>query len=311
MNERNSDELIHAYLQEARSELPERAYAAVRRDIDKTPQRIVIGPWRTPFMNIPARYALPAIAVVAVIAIVAAAGLNVFGFKSSPPPAAQSPVASASPFSTPSPAATPTGTPWPNLTVLNGGGRHLPITAGRYAVQFPSRATFALNLSEGWTLDDIGSGNVQVFHSSATSDNVATWITLTEITGIYPDPCHTTGGPTAVEQTVDAVTRGLTGMVGLQASTPEPVQLDGISAMTFTLDNDIDTSAQDCSYDPMLAEWRYPVAWNFTTPGGTHQRIWVIDQDGGPLVAQVMSFPWTTSGERQEAEDIVGAISFK
>jgi len=51
MHQRDTDQLIHAFVLETRDQLPERSYAAIRREIDRSPQRIVVGPWSTPFMN--------------------------------------------------------------------------------------------------------------------------------------------------------------------------------------------------------------------------------------------------------------------
>ena len=43
---RDPDRLIRAFIDEGMTELPDRAYDAVRSHIDQTHQRVVIGPWR-------------------------------------------------------------------------------------------------------------------------------------------------------------------------------------------------------------------------------------------------------------------------
>ena len=48
---RNPDRLIRAFLAEGQDELPDQVYDAVRDRIEQTNQRVVIGPWRTPFVN--------------------------------------------------------------------------------------------------------------------------------------------------------------------------------------------------------------------------------------------------------------------
>ena len=48
---RDPDRLIRAFLDEGLTELPDRVYDVVRSDIDRTRQRVVVGPWRTPDMN--------------------------------------------------------------------------------------------------------------------------------------------------------------------------------------------------------------------------------------------------------------------
>ncbi len=66
---RDTERLIRAFLDEGVTELPERVYDVVRSDIDRTHQRVVIGPWRTPDMNTFAKFAMAAAAVL-VVAIV-------------------------------------------------------------------------------------------------------------------------------------------------------------------------------------------------------------------------------------------------
>lgn len=63
---RNPDDLIRAFLGEGETDLPDRAFDAVRADIHRTRQRVVIGPWREPQMSTFARVAIAAVAVVAV-----------------------------------------------------------------------------------------------------------------------------------------------------------------------------------------------------------------------------------------------------
>ena len=63
---RDPDDLIQAFLDEGLTELPDRAFDAVRAEIHHTRQRVVIGPWREPKMSIFARVAIALVAVVAV-----------------------------------------------------------------------------------------------------------------------------------------------------------------------------------------------------------------------------------------------------
>ena len=43
---RDADRLIQTFLSEGETDLPDRAFEAVRRDIHRTHQRVVLGPWR-------------------------------------------------------------------------------------------------------------------------------------------------------------------------------------------------------------------------------------------------------------------------
>jgi hypothetical protein len=66
---RDPDRLIQAFLDEGLTELPDRAYDAVRAEIDRTRQRVVFGPWREPRMSNFSRFAIAAVAIVAVVAV--------------------------------------------------------------------------------------------------------------------------------------------------------------------------------------------------------------------------------------------------
>lgn len=93
---RDPDRLIRAFLDEGLTELPDRAYDAVRSEIDRTRQRVVIVPWRTPRMSNVARLAIGVAAVV----VVAVAGIALLSGRDSnvaaPSSPSPSPSASAS-----------------------------------------------------------------------------------------------------------------------------------------------------------------------------------------------------------------------
>jgi hypothetical protein len=67
---RDPDRLIHTFLMEGQTELPDQVYDAVRDQIEETRQRTAIGPWRTSDVNNFLKIGLAAAAVV-VIAIIA------------------------------------------------------------------------------------------------------------------------------------------------------------------------------------------------------------------------------------------------
>ena len=114
MTARHPDELIDAFLDEGRDDLPDRAFDAVRGEIHRTRQRVVIGPWREPQMSNLAKVALAAAAVVAVL----------FGASRLLPTASGPGTTNASP--TPS----PTVTPAPTATGAFGGSVEFTGDAG-------------------------------------------------------------------------------------------------------------------------------------------------------------------------------------
>jgi hypothetical protein len=105
---RDPDRLIHAFLMEGQTELPDPVYDAVRDRIEETRQGAVIGPWRTSDVNNFLKIGLAAAAVV-VIAIIA---INLL--PGSPAPGGEP---SALPSVSPSASApTPSSNPAPPLT---------------------------------------------------------------------------------------------------------------------------------------------------------------------------------------------------
>ena len=63
---RNPERTLEAFLADGPMELPDRALDAVRRDIHRTRQRVVIGPWKEPTMSVLSRLAIAAAVIVAV-----------------------------------------------------------------------------------------------------------------------------------------------------------------------------------------------------------------------------------------------------
>ena len=101
---RDPDRLIHTFLMEGQTELADQVYDAVRSSIERKRQRVVIGPWRTPFMNklIPIGLGVAAVVVALVV------GTRLLG----PAPSGPGSLPSATPSATPAPSiATPSPKP--------------------------------------------------------------------------------------------------------------------------------------------------------------------------------------------------------
>ena len=104
---RTPDARIAAFFEAAQPDLPDRAFDAVRRDIHRTRQLVVIGPWRQPTSFRSAGFVAAAAAVLAV-GIVLFNMRPVFGPGGVPTPAPTQTVAP-SPTVASSPAASPSG----------------------------------------------------------------------------------------------------------------------------------------------------------------------------------------------------------
>jgi len=98
---RDPDRLIHAFLMEGQTDLADQVYDAVRSSIERKRQRVVIGPWRTPFMNKLIPIGIGAVAVV----MVALVGARLLGTPAPSGPGAVPTASAASPTASPSVAA--------------------------------------------------------------------------------------------------------------------------------------------------------------------------------------------------------------
>ena len=168
------DDLIRAFIAEGRDDLPDRAFDAVRGEIHRTRQRVVIGPWREPQMSNVTRYALVAAAVVAVL--VGASRLW--------------PAPSGPGTTEPSPTPSPTGaapSPSPELLCSTAGRCSLgSLEPGAYSFALtpygeiaPTRISFTV--PAGWTADD----DWYVLKHDGAADELM--FTVWEVTHLYPD----------------------------------------------------------------------------------------------------------------------------
>ncbi len=144
---RNPDALIRAFLEEGQSELPDRAYDAVRDQIGRTRQRVVIGPWREPRMSGIARVAIAAAAVL-VAAVIVVNFLPGGSQHGGPGPA------------TPAPSVSPSPSPGPSASFSSGP---LPYTwpgtlaPGEYSTSliWDPFYVFHFTVGDGWQSRDI------------------------------------------------------------------------------------------------------------------------------------------------------------
>jgi hypothetical protein len=67
--QRDPERLIHDFVLEGAERLPDPVYDAIRAQIERRPQRVVIGPWRLPTASANAKFAAAAVAVIAIGAL--------------------------------------------------------------------------------------------------------------------------------------------------------------------------------------------------------------------------------------------------
>ncbi len=170
---RDTERLIRAFLDEGVTELPERVYHAVRSDIDRTHQRVVIGPWRTPDMNTFAKFAMAAAAVL----VVALVGYNLLPSDTG---SGGTPAVSPSPSPSPSPSITASQLPSPppsDYAFFPNG----PIEAGRHPMVLAGKS-LTVDMPPGW-ISHLGFR----LHTGSSAAAFIFWTPAPS--NVYADPC--------------------------------------------------------------------------------------------------------------------------
>jgi hypothetical protein len=301
------DDLIRAFIAEGRHDLPDRAFDAVRGEIHRTRQRVVIGPWREPHMTNVARIALAAAAVI-VVALGASRLLPTgAGPGATPPPP------------TPSPTVTPTDTAAPSVAFISPGpicddlnlaGQLEP---GTYSVSNAAwtAVPYTVDVPAGWTLVE---GCALAKHAGTDSDVLfTTW----NVSHVFPDACQwdennvVAAGTTAAELT--DLLRSQTGRV---PSATTNVQVDGFAAKRteFTVAPEIDTATCNGGPPGYLRLW--PNAGpDFQggfccSPTGSTDDMRIADVNGQRVVVIVERLAVASPEDVASAQAIVDSITF-
>lgn len=298
------ERLIRAYLDEGLNELPDWVYEVVRSDIDRTRQRVVIGPWRTPDMNTFAKLAMAAAAVV----VVAIVGINVLprsggdnlggqALPSQSPNPTASPLPSSAP--TPSPTLAPTFPPAGSLAV----GRHSMVREG-------VPLSIAVR-SSGWISgDDITINKGEAGRSTGIS--IAFWPSTFD--NVYADSCaHTPLSPPPAHSMA-----GLAGAVAAIRGTdlvtgPTSVTVGGRAAqhVVFTIRDDIacDPNAFYLYYDDSTGG---PIGgYRYANKLGTTFRVWIVDVDGKLVWIDSETYKGAGPEPGAEIQQIIDSIQFE
>jgi len=292
---RDPDRLIRAFLDEGLTELPDRVYDVVRSDIDRTRQRVVVGPWRTPDMNSYAKLAIAAAAVVVVVFI----GINLLprsggigGGTATP-----SPSPSPSPTSTPSPSSTPTAV-FPPMGKLATGARHSMTRDGvRFSLSVPtsdwfSNGDFAIDKSGGVTPDGAGF----IFWGDAPI-------------GVFADPCAQKRSP-PVGPSVADLAEAVTTVPGTDVvSGPSDVTVGGHPAkhLVLTVREDVGCTAESF----YLWYAATPGLARFATELGSTIGVWIVDVDGKIVWIDGETFKGAGPEPGNQIQQIVDSIAFE
>jgi hypothetical protein len=287
---RDTERLIRAFLDEGVTELPERVYDAIRSDIDRTHQRVVIGPWRTPDMNTFAKFAMAATAVL----VVALVGYNLLP---SDPGRGGTPTFSPSPSISLAP--TPVPSPSPSDLAFFSAG---PIEAGRHSIILSGKS-LSVDMGSGW----FSNGRFRIF----TGSGQAAFIMWTEPpTNVYGDPCAQTPLDPPAGDTPAELAAAVASIPGTDpVSGPSDVTVGGHPGqlVTIRIRDDIDCAPEQFSlwYSQDPATGRWPDALGDTI------NVWIIDVDGTIVWIDASWATTTTPALHEEMRQIVDSIQFE
>jgi hypothetical protein len=206
--------------------LPDRAYDAVRSQIDHTRQRAVLGPWREEQLSRYAIYGIAAAAIVLVV-VVGVRFLPTGGLFGGQPTA--SPTSSPSPTATASPSPSPTPAPTP---IADKDG---PLDTGVYVAH-----PFADD-PMGFTFS-VPSGNWSgISHPGqmlgVAGENESAGLGFLRVSSLNGDPCQWSGaaGDVPIGPRVDDLVTALASSTDYEATDPVATTVSGFSGRQLQL----------------------------------------------------------------------------
>jgi hypothetical protein len=301
---RDPERLIRAFLDEGPTDLSDRTYDAIRSHIDRTRQRVVVGPWREPRMSNLARITIAAAAVLAIAVI----GYNFL--PGSDGPGATRPSPSPSPTATPAPTRTPA--PTGPFALLSG-----PVPAGTY-VAHPFLAPndsidFRFALPGGWAGIGPPFRPASVFPTKTGyegPDGMSMgFLTVTSLEG---DPCNWKE-PTDIEvgPTVDDLLTALAANPGYETTVPADVTLGGFSGKRIDVQvpAGLDLATCDDGHFFVWAGGDGQIIYTQGPEGRFH--LWILDVQGSRALVMTHDFPGTPADDQVELQAIVESIQIE
>jgi hypothetical protein len=279
---RSFDNRLDAFLDEGQTDLPDRAFDAVRRDIHTTRQRVVIGPWKEPTISTVSKLAMAA-AIVAAVALAWATWPGK-GDVGGPTP---------SPSITPAPVA------------LTGG--ILALAPGRYRIDYakvpgsdnlPGPAVYLTIPADGWT-------SYETFavdrNYGTTAETAGASFVVWNITNVDMDPCtdHTPRGAVPGPG-IDELLEALADQPGLEAGPITDVTVDGYSGkfVELTVATDITT----------CTDGFHPWVDKFVQGNNEVLRVYALDVEGTRFTFFARIPARTTAEHLAELESVIASV---
>lgn len=285
------DRRLDAFLLDGPDELPTESYEAARERVDRTRQRVVIGPWRFPEMNKLVPIGIGAAAVVVVLV----AGTQLLG---QPTSGGVGGAPSASPVPASSAAGLPAGP--------------FSLTDGQSIDGMTTKAATVTIAAPGWEGEP---GGGVLSKNGVEAPAGAGMIVFYGDLFPYGDPCRwLSTRPETPASTVDEVVAALEAQALRDASSPVDVTLDGHAGKGITLHVPDDAVFRECD-GAKFGSWG--LSGPDQTPMRYHQspgqidEVWVVDVDGELAIVDWTYYEGTPQATVDELRAIVESISFE
>lgn len=315
---RDPDRLIREFLMEGQTELADPVYDTVRDRIERTRQRVVIGPWRIPDMN---RFVPAGLAAAAVLAV-AFVGFQLFGDTGPGAPGASvTPGASATPD--PQPTATSDVTPAPSAPADGGlpvGATHVlwdrtqggatPDLGMQVSVTIPAAGWFG-DVEGGILLkndDDAAPDGAGLIVFAQTND---LFVGSGDVY-VYGDPCHwASTKPATPVTTVDEAIAALAAQPSRDATAPVDVSYDGYAGKYITLHVPDDAVFSDCDEGEFRSFVEGEDSPRVHQGPGQIDLLTVLDVRGELVILDVAYYEGTPESVLDELAAIVESVTFR
>lgn len=279
---RDIERILDGFLADGTNELADRVLDAALTDINKTPQRRSWWPtWRFAHMNIYAKTAIAAAAVV-VVAIVGyrfLPGSGGIGSDATP---------------TPRPSAEPaTGSLDPGVYYLDSAA----VTPARFTFEVPA----------GWTARSDG-----YIYKHGDQPEELGLNSYGAVTHVYADACHSAGTLTEVGPTVDDLVDALDAQVGTDTPGPVDVTVGGLSGKRVDLTVAAEVDPATCRNAGVIQVWADPSETSFFAffPNTGPASVYVVDVRGKRVVIVVGHSPASPAADVAELDAIFDSIQF-
>jgi hypothetical protein len=294
---RDIEHVLDAWLAEGPTQVPDRVFDDAIARMYRQPQPSAWRPrWRTRYMNTSLRLLAAGVAAIAVdgVAVIVLRPSSTVG----PPAATPTATAPASPSPTPTPTSIVEG-----ATRLPSGG---PIESGRYFIEKSNvtPVTFSFTLPAGW-LANGGSGVLK--HPDETGRETGFGVSVVD--SVFADPC---GGNDRLEvgPSAEQLADGLSGLPGIDASTPTAVSIGGRSGFEVEVSVAADVDIESCDPPIGLQVWIDRGGTYFVAGPELVARIYMVDVNGERFVLRSGHGEATAPNDLAELAAVIESIEF-